>query len=77
MREILGTINKIIAEIPDDDKWYDLIFNLKQIWDVNAYTAPELQNWKRLCVLLDNSLPYPPETSWQKNILAIIRGDKR
>jgi hypothetical protein len=76
-REILGTINLLLAVIPRDDiVWENLRFGIKTLFDENAYTAPELQDWKRLCVLLCNSLPYPPETDWQKDVLAIIKGEK-
>lgn len=70
MRNILTTIQQLLNVIPKTEK--QLRKNLLEISDKNWYVAPELQNWKPISLLLSQTLPYPPEVSWQEKVLKII-----
>lgn len=74
MRDILDVIDKMIKQVPDDND--SLKSKLDKIRVRASYHAPEdrLRDWNCLSFELNNMLPYPPETEWQKKIFRIMKG---
>jgi hypothetical protein len=73
-RSISDVIDRLLVEIPPGRVGLrDAIVWIK---DSAYYTAPEqmIERWRELTNALNATLPYPPETAWQRRVLEIITG---
>jgi len=78
MRNICYVIDSLLAVIPGDNEMNDrLRKTLVENKNDALYTAPEAQwpFWYGVCKALNYWLPNPPTTDWQKDVLAIIKGE--
>jgi hypothetical protein len=77
-RSIGDVIDKILAVLPTSGTHVSLPSALHDIKDSASYIAPEMIGdlWHRLAIVLNEALPFPPVTTWQKEINAIVTNKK-
>lgn len=72
MRDPAEVIEAVLKHVPESMS--DLRANLQKVARDAAYSPPEDQrvSWLSLARLLNEALPIPPETEWQKEIYRIV-----
>lgn len=74
VRQPEDVIREVLQHVPEDRP--DLREHLTYLLDMADYSPPENRSYAffRLAVVLNDSLPRPPKTDWQKKVYTIVTG---